>query len=154
MEISGEIDGAAGEGGSKVIVLENLGSLTVGGAVRGSDTLASGSIQVSGSLGSVRIGSLLGGMGEQSGSVLVSRNIGNVDIGDDFTAGSSFSAGSIRSTNGRIGQIHVGGDMDGSASSNEPMVEAETGVAGLSVGGDLIKTEIHAGVSILSLIHI
>lgn len=145
LEILGEIDGTAGEGGSGVFIQESLGTLKVGGALRGGEVSGSGSIQVSGSLGASRVGSLLGGLGERSGSILVSGNIGIVEIAEDFISGAAFSAGAIISTNGKIGQVRVGGMIDGSASGDEPVIEADGGVAGLNVAGDVIQADIHAG---------
>jgi hypothetical protein len=108
----------------------SLGTLTIGGALRGISNSQPGQVQLSGSLGKATIGQIVGGSGDLSGSISstlpAGLTIGSVRVLDGILGGSGDNSGTIiaRSinfvgvgTNSASGQSGIiGGSGDGSGS--------------------------------------
>jgi hypothetical protein len=110
-----------------------IGPVTIGGAMTGSAAASTASILSSGSIGAVKIGKDLTGLGgDHSGSVQSTNGgIASISIGGKFSGGTAANSGLI-SSKADLGKVTIGSDVDGGT------IIGQAGIAGVSIGGSLI----------------
>lgn len=135
------------------VVRGAVGTVAVGGDMRGAFLTASGRVRafkVGGdidgagdgtgiqaqSIDELSVGgALIGGPAFGTGSIRTFGGIGTVRIAGDVTGGTGESSGSIQSL-GRLGQVTIGGSLSGSIGASSGRISAGVGGIGrLTVGG-------------------
>lgn len=127
-----------------------LGALNIGGSLKAPTSTGYGTVNVSGDIGSVKIGgSMIGGSnaGSSSGSIYSSvGKIGSITIGGDLIGGSSTSSGEFIAQS--IGSVTIGGDVRGGAGIISGRVVSNSDIGNVKIGGSLIGSGSDTGVII------
>ncbi len=127
-----------GQSDGRISTSNKIGSIVIGGDLRGGTGVDSGSIGAN-EIGALTIGgSVLGSSGIASGRILVQK-LGNVVVGGDFRA--------VNQTTGDTGRIECAGDI-GTITVRGSIISSASGVAGIFAGGKTGKIVI--GGSIVS----
>lgn len=123
-------------GGSGVIVATaGIGSITINGAIRGGTSNSSGLI-VAGSLGTLKVGEIIGSSGGNSGFVSISDTLGRVSIDGDLVGGAGEISGLIRART--INSLAIGDDIIGGTGSRSGGVETSGSLSRLDVAGEIL----------------
>jgi hypothetical protein len=143
------------------ISAEILGTVKIGGDVRGGTGFYSGSI-TGGRIGPVTIGgSLLGGSGENSGQIRSwTGDIGLVTIRGNMLGGTNLLTGSVVTFTGKIAGVTVGGSLVGGTSVNGvdgASIYAKGALGPVKIGGDLRGSQtrnavVHSDAGIASVV--
>jgi hypothetical protein len=118
-----------------------IGTLKIGGALKGGSVENSGVISVSGRVNTATIGSIVGGTVDKTGLLLASfltskSSLGTITVTGDVTGGSGTATGAIQAP--RIGNVTIGGDLTGGAGSQSGYVFSDTSIGNVTVTGDII----------------
>jgi hypothetical protein len=151
--IAGSILGGAGESSGSVYCLGTIKSLRVNGDVEAGDGFLSGSIvSLSGSAKSISIGGILSGGPSVSG-IVVGKTLGKLELGtSDGTAGRAYIiAGGPLAGGVAIEKISVVESLSGARilagyNSELEVSNPNVKIGKITVGGDLIATDIVAGI--------
>lgn len=141
-----------------------LGSMTIGGSLRGGGGTEQAFIKTSGDIGSVKIkgdisagtggasaliaavgkigrvtisGSLIGG-GAYSGGIEGFAGIGPVKIGGNVVGGVGASSGTITSAGGPIASVTIGGSLIGGQSASTGVIASSGDMGWVRIAGDFI----------------
>lgn len=157
------IEGGAGSDSGSILALDSIGSITTDGSITGGTGSSSGLVAADAEIGAVHIGgSLLGGMGEESGVVAANRlgsvtilgylnggtgnssggivagkKIGQVSVGISVNGGIGLESGVIRTFNGGIKSIDIGGSLFGGGGHQSGWIDAAGGLGSLTIGQHL-----------------
>jgi hypothetical protein len=117
----------------------NIGTLKIGGALKGGADDASGVLQVSGKINTATIGSIIGGGGENSGLLLAevntSRGVGTLKILGDIVGGNGANSGRVQAN--VIGNVSVESILGG-AGANAGSLASNSTLGKVTLGGDLV----------------
>ncbi len=162
---SGPIGGGGGVTSGSLVVHGNAGKITVANnqAVTGGAGKSSGSIQVDGSPQDIRVGNLVGGVGDFSGGIFIKGAAANITMYSGGIFGNSgISSGvvsvggnlSLLSTTasvagdvgagsgqvhaaGQIGSVTVGLNLAGGSRDYTGSIRSETGIGSVTIGGNI-----------------
>ncbi len=142
--VTGSVDGAfvrVGSGG-------NLGSVTVGGSIRGAVAEDSGEIFAEGNVGPVVVGGdVVGGIATASGSIGAGKKMGSVTIGGSVIGNGGEISGRIYSGllgPGDMGPVKIGHDLRGgsprlgSDGHSSGTINVQGHLASVTIGGSVI----------------
>jgi hypothetical protein len=151
--IARDVLGDLGSGsGSITSTTGAIGSVSIGGALRGGAGADSGKVESYSNLGAVKIGrDVQGSTGEDSGVIVAGNTLGPVTIGGSLFGGSGDNSGKIGSTAGSIGAVKIGGDVQGSSGTGSGVIFSYFKIASVSIGGSLLGGSIPSSGVILAL---
>lgn len=114
-----------------------IGTVKIGGDLKGGAPDSSGRITASGRIGSATIGNIIGGSGSDSGKISGTQEtggkLGNVTVIGDVTGGTGARSGEIFSTS-TIGAIKIGGKLAGGTGADSGSIQSGGTVTSLSLG--------------------
>jgi hypothetical protein len=138
VRIGGDIVGGAGLQSGSIDGGLGLASVNIRGSLVGGSNDQSGRIRSNSTMGDVRIGhDIKGGTGTHSGSIY-SFVLGAVKIGGSLIGGSNDGSGRVETNGGSMGLIKISHDLVGNSGNQSGSIQADTGVAGVQIGGSLI----------------
>jgi hypothetical protein len=122
-------------------------SLRVEGAIRGGGTATIGNTLGNGNsgqifvthIGSLRVGGIEGGVGQQSGLIGATTSLNRLVVDDDVTGGSGVNSGFI--FGGRIGSVVIGGQLRGAGDAthgNSGSVASNSTIASVFINGGIV----------------
>jgi hypothetical protein len=113
-----------------------LGALKVAGDVKDANIDVLGA---GSALGSVTIGgSLIGGVAGPSGSISSNGDIGAVKIGRDVQGSTGASSGRVFSLNGKIASVTLGGSLIGGSGVSSGQISSFTDIGPVKIGRDMV----------------
>jgi len=143
--IGGRANGVYGASSSGAIfVFKQVGPITIGGDLAGTDAVASGMIQVGGLAGITVGGSLLGTSANLSARVFSEGNLGFVKIGGNVQGGLGYQSARIDADGGSIGAITIGGSISTLGGSLAASIDAKEDIGPILVRGSIVGTVISA----------
>lgn len=114
-----------------------IGTIFIGGSLRGGPADVAGLIDADGDIGSITIkGDLQGGRGSESGRIETSGRIGRLTIGGSIS-GDFGSSGSIGADKG-IGPVWIGGNVIGGVHYRSGFIESDGPISSVTIRGSLI----------------
>ena len=125
------------------LTLDNaaLGKLTIGGSLRGGETVANGglgTIGATGRIGSVTIGGdVLGAAGANSGQISSLGAIGKVTVGGSVIGGAGEDSGQIAAVNG-IASVKIGRDIRGGGAEAAGAIDGGLSLGAVTIGGSMV----------------
>ena len=128
--IGGDVRGGGGDF-SGVIFADRLGPVTIGGSLIGGGAANSGTIRSStGDIGLVKVGgSLLGGADQFAGSIVtLAGKIAGVTVAGSLVGGSGVDSASIFAV-GALGPVKIGGDVRGSPVTRSAGIQSNASIA-------------------------
>jgi hypothetical protein len=134
LNVTGDIRGA------RIFVSGEIGALTIGGSLIGSDTIdaINGAITSAGNMGPVKIGGdIIGGAFGPSGLIDSQGKIKSVMVGGSVIGGADNVSGVIRSSLD-MGPVRVGRDLIGGAGTSSGHIISNTKIASVTIGGSII----------------
>ena len=135
--IGGDLRGGATTNSGQIFASGNIGPVKVGGHILGGQGLSSGKIQSLGKIASVTVGgSIVGDAGDDSGQILSTLATGAVKIGGDLRGGTGVRSGLVESLS-TLASITVGGSVLGGKDNLAGAISATGGLGPVVVGGDL-----------------
>jgi hypothetical protein len=139
-DISGKLEAlavASDLDGVFINVTGSMGTVKVGGSLIGATAQNSGTIQASGTLGAVTVGGdILGGTGDFTGAIYAKTSVKSVTVGGNVIGGGDYS-GQIYSP-GPLGTVTIGGNLVGGPGVNSGQIYCETRLAAVRIGGSLV----------------
>jgi hypothetical protein len=139
-KVRGNMYGELVQSDSKDLV--HAGKILIGGSLgrADADTSGSGSLLLSGSAGSIKIGhDLVGGAAVQTGAINVNGSIGALKIGGSVRAGQGALTGFINAL-GEVGSLHIGGDLIGGSAQASGLILVTVGgnVGSIQISGSIL----------------
>lgn len=135
IRIGGDLTAGTGSQSAFIETKDNgtIGPVSIGGAMTGSAAASTASILSSGSIGAVKIGKDLAGLGgDHSGSIQSTNGgIASIFIGGKFSGGTVANSGLISSKTD-LGKVTIGGDVDGGT------IIGQANIGSVSIGGSII----------------
>lgn len=134
------IGGSGGSHTGEIVADGDLGAVKIGQNVQGGSGNISGIINsANGKIASVSIGgSLIGGAGVASGEIFCSGDIGPITIKHEFQGGSLDGAGLIRSFNGKIASVAIGGSFIGGSGTESGEIVSHGDLGLVTIGRDML----------------
>jgi hypothetical protein len=128
----------------------DIGPIVVKGSLAGGAYTTGGGavIKAGGKIASIAIGGSISGVitgGGFSGGILAGGDIGPVRIAHDLqgqTSANLNEAGFLRSDNGRIASLAIGGSLIGGTDASGGRVRAQTGIGNVTIGGEVLHGSI------------
>ena len=139
LKIGGELKGGSASNSGRIAVSGRLGTATIGGITGGagaSSGLLNALLGSTASLGTITVlGDIVGGGGAVSGAIVAPR-IGNVSAGS-LKGGSAVQSGVILSQ-GTLGNITLSGDLLGSTAAQSGQITSGTSLGAVKIGGKIL----------------
>jgi hypothetical protein len=124
--------------GVDVTVSTSIGTISIGGSLRGGGLEFGGEISSTGNMGPVKVGKdILGDAGEFSGGINSGAQLASVTVGGSLLGGSNEFSGEIVST-GNMGPVRISKDVVGGAGKFSGGVNTSARLASVSIGGSLL----------------
>jgi len=134
LTVAGDISGALLDVGGSINTIEISGDL-----LGGTDAM-SGSVRSKGSISQAHIGgNIVGGDGDNSGQLFARHNVDALTLDGSLIGGTlagSLGSGQI-AANDRIGQVMIGGSIQGGAGDQSAQIAARDGLSSVAVAGSL-----------------
>lgn len=108
--------------------------------LEGGDAFQSGSLNVSGSIGTLVVNSMTGGIGEQSGSIVADGRINSLTISGNLVGGAGTDSGRVvvGNTKGVSGSVTVGGSITGGEGPSSGQLHLEGAIRSITVLADVV----------------
>lgn len=127
--ITGDVAGSAESSGS--VTAAKLGTVKIGGALKGGGGDFSGLVQSSSTIETISVGKdIVGGAGKQSGQIITAASVKSITVKGGVLGGGGIGAGTIvvnATTDGISGSIKVGGDVQGGAGESSGKIASIVG---------------------------
>jgi hypothetical protein len=134
--VGGDVRGGIGVDSGQIRSDGAMGNVRIGGDVAGGAGMNSGQIRSSEGMGHLRIrGDVIGGAGD-AGGVILGKNMGNVRIGGDVIGGDGMFTAFVAAGE-TIGNVRIGGNVTGGAGLVSGAVGGTVAIGNVRVGGDL-----------------
>ena len=136
----------------QITTAAKLGILTVGGRIYSTTNADdSGSVESGRGIGTVTVGSLLGGTGKNSGRIsALQGGITSLNIPGDLSGGGGFGAGQVFAF-GSIGTVMIGDDLLGGSGEGSGVIRTFGAISSVTIGDDIIADSGPGSATISSL---
>ena len=136
--IGGDLRGGAEANSGRIESAGAMGPVKIGGDIRGGTGFQSGQVTSGAAMGAVYlVGDLVGGGGPFSGQLSSVGAMGAVRIDGSLLAGGEFTTGVI-SSGGALARIQIGGDVLGGISPQSGYIRSGAAMGDVQIGGDVL----------------